>query len=149
VTETRSDLYLRFTRRGLATVLIVILVLGIGCLLSALVPDGRVSRSMQRSSWLIPIAIAIAVVALQAPLRKHHLTTDSPEAKVVMEDELRRLSMDRARKFAFGAVLIAQVPLALLFSRWPSLHALLAMAVATITLGMTVMIALFLAFDRE
>jgi hypothetical protein len=149
VTETTSDLYLRFTRRALATVLIVILTLGLACLTMALAPDGRFSAAMQRSSWLIPFAIVMAAVALQSPLSKYRLPPDSPEVRAVMEDELRRLSMDRARKFAFGAVLIAQVPLALLLSSWPSLHALLAMAVATITLGMTVLIALFLAFDRE
>jgi hypothetical protein len=148
LTETRSDLYVRLSRRSLYALLLVILLLGAAGIAMALRPAGTVSRMMERTSWFIPILLIIVTGALQTSARKHGFTPQSPEVKAVLEDELRLASMDRARKFAFIAVLMAQVPLALLFAQWPSLHALLAMAVATITLGMTSLIALFLVFDR-
>lgn len=144
-----TDLYLSFTRRSLATLLAIILALGVGAIIMTLRPDGELAIVMQRSSWMFSIVIAIIAFVLQSPLRRHRFTPDSPEVKAVMNDELRRASMDRARKFAFIAVLVAQVPMALLLSGWPSLRALLAMAVATITTGTVVMISLFLVFDRE
>lgn len=146
---SRSDLYLRFTRRSLIAVLTIILTLGIAGILIALRPDSAFSHVAERSSWMVTVGIVIAVVALQSALRGHRFTPDSPEVKAVMDDELRRASMDRARKFAFIVVLGAQMPMALLLAGRPSMHALLAMGVATITLGMTVLIALFLVFDRE
>lgn len=156
---SRSDLFLRFTRRSMLVVLLLILSLGLMGLAMALWPDGAVSRFLEHASWAIPIGIVLAAVALQTSQRKYRFTRDSAEVKAVMNDELRRTSMDRARFVALLVVLLAQVPIALLLSRTklglgfgadlPAFRAVMAMAVSTITLGMTVLIASFLFLDRE
>ena len=157
--QSRSELFLRFTRRSMLIVLLLILSLGLMSLAMALRPEAEISRFFERASWVIPIGIVIAVVALQTSQRKHHFTPGSAEVKAVMNDELRRTSLDRARFIAFLVVLIAQVPFALLFSQTPlglglsadlpAYRAVMAMAVSTITLGMTVFIVSFLVLDRE
>ncbi len=156
---TRSELVLMHTRRSMMIVLLLVLALGFWSLAMALSPDGTVSRSLERASWLLPFGIVVAVVVLGSSQRKHGFNPDSPEVKAVMNDELRRSSLDRARFIAFLVVLIAQIPLALLFSQTalglglradlPAFRAVMAMAISTITLGMTVFIVSFLIFDRE
>jgi hypothetical protein len=156
---SRSELYLRFTRRSMLVVLLLVLFLGLMTLAVALWPDGVVSRSLGHASWVFPIGIILAVTALGTSQRKYRFTPDSAEVKAVMNDELRRTSMDRAMRVAFLVVLIAQMPIALLFSHsalglgfgadLPAFRAVMAMAVSTITLGMTVFIVCFLFFDRD
>jgi len=54
-----------------------------------------------------------------------------------------------AMRVAFIVVLIAQIPIGLLVAHLPSLRAVMAMAISTLTLGMATLIALFLFFSRE
>lgn len=157
--QNRTELILRLTRRSALVVLLLVVSLGLMSLAMAVRPDGAVSRLLERAPWVIPIGIVFAVTALGTSQRKYRFNPDSEEAKAVMNDELRRMSMDRARFVAFLAVLIAQVPIALLLSQsprglgftadLPAFRAVMAMAISTITLGMTVFIVSFLLFDRE
>jgi len=155
---SRSEVFLRFTRRSMVILLLLVLSLGLMGLAMVLWPDGAVSRSFERASWAVAIGIVLVGSVLQTSWRRHRFTADSAEVKAVMNDELRRNSMDRARLIAFVVVLLAQVPIALLFSHTalglgfgdlPAFRAVMAMAVSTITLGMTVFIVSFLLFDRE
>jgi hypothetical protein len=76
----------------------------------------------------------------------------SPEAKAILNDELRQTSLNRASRAALIVVLIAQLPLGLVFgmlAQLPAARTAMAMAEATITLGMATLISLFLFFDRE
>ena len=153
-TPSKTDLYLRFTRRGLVGVLLMILGLGGLFLAAVLQPHGALAENMQRYSWLIPIGIIILAAAILAGSlmtfqRRNRFTPDSPEVKAVMKDELRRANMDRARAFALVVILLVQVPMALLLSHWPSLAAVLAMAVSTIIVAMSSLIVFFLVFDRD
>lgn len=148
-TQSRTDIYLRFTRRGLVGVLFMIVIFGAIGLAGALQPHGAFAANTQRFSWVIPIAIAVLASSLITFQRRHRFTPDSPEVNAVMKDELRRANMDRARAAAFVIILLVQVPMALFLSRWPSFAALLAMAVATITIAMSSLIVFFLAFDRD
>ncbi len=66
-----------------------------------------------------------------------------------MDDEWRRMNLNRAMRFAFTGVLILQVPLGLTLAHLPALRAVMAMATATTTVGMATLISLFLYFDRE
>ena len=148
-TPSKTDLYLRFTRRGLVGVLLMILGLGGLFLAAVLQPHGALAENMQRYSWLIPIGIIILAGSLMTFQRRNRFTPDSPEVKAVMKDELRRANMDRARAFALVVILLVQVPMALLLSHWPSLAAVLAMAVSTIIVAMSSLIVFFLVFDRD
>lgn len=147
--EARSERYVRFSQRSLLLVLVLVLALGALGLAAALRPELG-ARWMVQAGWMLPIAIVIAVGALQrTTLRGARWRPDAPEAQAVLRDEWRRASMDRALRVAFVVVLVAQVPLAVLLAPLPSLRAVLAMAVATSVLGLAAFLALFLFFGRE
>jgi hypothetical protein len=152
-TEDRSELYLRFSRRGMAALLIMILALGATALVMALQPDGALSRTLQKASWFFPIATIIGFGALQTSMRGKGWNPNSPEAKAVLNDEWRRTNLDRAMKVAFIVILVTQLPLGWLFgvmlAQLSVLRAVLGMAVSTITLGMTIFVATFLFLDRD
>jgi hypothetical protein len=152
-TEDRSELYLRFSRRGMAALLMLILVLGATALAMALRPDGAFAQTLEKAPWFFPIAIIIGVAALQTSMRKNRWNPNSPEAKAILNDEWRRTNLDRAMKVAFIVILVTQLPLGWLFgvmlAQLSVLRAVLGMAVSTITLGMTIFVATFLFLDRD
>lgn len=147
--ETRAERYLRFSQGSMIVTLVLVLALGGICVGMALEPDVG-SRWMARSGGMLAVAIAIAVVTLQpATLRRDRWNPDAPEARAILHDEWRRTNMDRAMRVAFVVVIGAQIPLALLLARLPSLRAVTAMAAATTTLGLATFIALYLLLSRQ
>ena len=142
----------RFSRRSMVSLLFVVAILGGTALALILSPAGAVGRSSARAGWLIPVAIVIAVAAAQSSLRGRRWNPDSPEVAAILQDEWRRTTMDRAFRFALIVVLGAQWPLGLLIgivSGLPAVRAAMAMAAASITLGLIALISLFLFFSRE
>jgi len=128
---------------------IITLVVGGLCLTMALRP-GDTPRWMTSLVALLPTAIAIGVVTLQrTTLRGDRWDPKSPEVQAVLQDEWRRVSMDRAIRVAFFVILIAQIPIGLLVAPLPSLRAVMAMATTTLTLGMATFLGLFLFFSRQ
>ena len=150
MTQPVSDpeLYLRFHRRNLMFVLVLILGVGAFLIASALQPDAAPLHWIAGAP-VFPIAIIIIVAAQQTSMRKNRIKMDAPEFKALMSDEWRRQSMDRATRGALISVLVAQILLPLLFVGLPTIRAVWGMAAATVTLGMAAQIALFLFFDRE
>lgn len=150
--DDSSENLVRFSRRSLAAMLVIVPGLGVMALAMTLWPEGAASRFMATAGWVYPIAIVFLAAALRATLRGKSWDPRSPEAKAILNDELRQHSMNRSARAALIAVLAAQLPLALLFGTLPQVSATrtaLAMAEATITLGMATFIALFLFLDRE
>jgi hypothetical protein len=150
--QTPLDVFQQFSRRSRIGLLFVVALLGGTGLALILSPEGAVARSSARAAWLIPIAIVFVVVAVQASLGKRRWDPASPEVKAIMQDEWRRLNLDRASRYALIVVLAAQWPLALLIgfvSALPTVRTAMAMATASITLGLITFLALFLFFDRE
>ncbi|HVR40812.1 MAG TPA: hypothetical protein VMU84_17100 [Thermoanaerobaculia bacterium] len=151
-TPDSTEMFLRFSRRSMFAMLVVVAVLGATAIALVLSPAGAVSRSVGRIGWMIPIAIVILVTATQGTLRGRRWSPDSPEVKLVMEDEFRRTNMLRAARIALIVVLVAEWPLALLFgflTQLPTPRAAMVMAAATVTLGLLTQITLFLFFDRD
>jgi hypothetical protein len=156
-----AERFFHFTRRSLGVMLLLILVLGIGGLAVTIAPDGAVARGISRVPWLLPLAIVMAVVVLQTDRRRQRFDANSAAMSAVMNDELRQANLARSRTVAFVTVIVAQMPIALIIGQTPLglglglgagislLRGLMAMAIATITLGLSVFIASFLAFDRE
>lgn len=152
VADNSSEHLVRFSRRSMAAMLVIISGLGAMALGTTLWPEGPASRLMAQAAWVYPIAIVLLGAALRATLRGKSWDPRSPEAKAILNDELRQASIHRSSRAALIAVLAAQLPLSLLFGTLPPVSAIrtaLAMAEATITLGMATFIALFLFLDRE
>ena len=150
-TANPSQILVRLSRRGMFAMLALVLVLGGTFLGQTLWPDAAASRWVEKSSWIITLAAVLLFLAVQWPLRGRRFDPRSPEMKVILRDELRQSSLNRAARAALIAGLVAQFPLALLFmlARLSAKQALLAMAESTILVGMVTFIALFLLFDRE
>jgi hypothetical protein len=143
----QTDLLLRLARRNLYVVLFMIVLFGATLLSSVIAPTAPLSTWSSRAPWLIPVAIVFFVVVSASGARRWK--ADSPEVKIILNDEFRRASLNRALRVAFTVALIAQVPQALLFSSLPPFRAVMGMAAATITLAMATLITFFLLFDRE
>jgi len=148
-TDDRSELFLQFSQRKLTTLLVIVLAVGAAGLALMLTPTGTVWRAVSRIS-LVPVAVAIVLI-VQMTLRGRRWPPDSPEVRMAMQDEWRRTNMNRASRLALVVVLLAQWPLALVlgFTQIPAPRGAMAMAMASITLGLATQIALFLFFDRE
>lgn len=150
--DNPSESLVRFSRRSMGTLLGIVLVLGATTLAMTLWTEGAAARFMAHASSVVPVAIVLLAVALRATLRGRRFDPRSPEAKAILNDELRQTSLNRASRAALIVVLVAQLPLGLLFgmlAQLPAARTALAMAEATITLGMATLISLFLFFDRE
>jgi hypothetical protein len=150
--DNSSESLVRFSRRSMGTMLVIVLVLGATALAMTLWPEGAASRFMARSAWVVPVAIVILAAALRGTLRGQRWDPRSPEARAILNDELRQSSLNRSSRAALIVVLVAQIPLELLFGMLVQLSATrtaLAMAEATITLGMATFISFFLFLDRE
>ena len=151
-TDNSSESLVRFSRLSMSTLLVIVLVLGATTLAMTLWAESAASRFMAQASWVFPVATVILGIALRATLRGRRFDPRSPEAKAILNDELRQVSLNRASRAALIVVLIAQLPLGLLLgmlAQLPAARTALAMAEATITLGMATFISLFLFFDRE
>lgn len=148
-TIDRSEHLLRFSRRSMMLSLVLILAMGSLSIALAISPHGAVSRFLTSAPWLIPLAIVLWVGVMQGTLRGNRWKPDSPEVQAIMNDEWRRANMDRAMRVTFVALLVVQVPLALVLVQLPTMRAVMAMAASTITLGLALLAGLFLYFDRE
>jgi hypothetical protein len=145
-TEPRAEEYLRFSRRSMTVLLLLIIAVGGLCVAMAIRPWAPMWSQAMPALWIIGAAIALG---LQRTLGGERWDPRAPEVRVIVEDEWRRSNMNRARRIAFAVVLGTQVPLGLLLARLPPLQAVMGMAAATITLGLATLIALFLYFDRD
>jgi hypothetical protein len=150
--SSRSEILLQFSRRSMFVLLFVVIVMGAVALGFAFTPEGVASNRWQPLSWLLPVAIAIVAAGLNTSLRGQRWDPSSPEVKTIMQDEWRRANFARASRAALIGVLLAQWPLALTFGFLmplsPSRMAM-TMAASTMTLGLVMLISLFLYFDRE
>jgi len=147
--DSRSERYLRSSHRTMVALLILTIVLGGFCLAMAL-DLGDTPRWMVQTGGVFYVAVVIGFTVLQkTTLRGERWDPKSPEVQAVLQDEWRRTNLDRAMRVAFIVVLIAQIPIGLLVAHLPSLRAVMAMAISTLTLGMATLIALFLFFSRE
>ena len=150
-TEHPSELFLRFSRRSMIAMLLVVGVLGSTGLSLMLSPRGAVGDPANLAWWLAPVVIA-ALVAIGVSLGRRRWDPDSPEVSVIMQDEWRRTNMNRAFRGALIVILVAEWPLAVglgMTTQIEPQRVAMAMAAATITLGLGTLIALFLFFDRE
>jgi hypothetical protein len=144
----RAERYLRYSHHGMVTIFVLVIAVGGAFLAVALNPDGMVARWMPRLALSAPIGIALIAGALQWTLRGDRWEPGSAEARTVLDDEWRQIGLARAARWALGAVLVAQVPLALWLGALPAPRGVLAQAVATMTLGMATLVGLFLLFQR-
>jgi hypothetical protein len=145
----RVEMFLRTSRRALGVVLLLVFFLEATVIAMAFWPATWLAEWPMRFPLAFPILVWLAFMALRLTRDGRELRANAPEAKVVLNDEFRQANLLRAQRWAFILVLIAQLPLGLLFMRVPVARAVLGMGGTTIALGMSAVILLFLFFDRE
>lgn len=130
----------------MVVLLLVVLAVGaVGVTMAVYPGTPSWSRAMP-PLWIVALVL---VGGLQRTLGGNRWDRRVPEVRAILEDEWRRSNMERARRVAFTVVLGAQLPLGLLLGSLPTARAVLAMGVATITLGLVTLLALFLHYDRD
>lgn len=145
----RVEMLLRVNRRALGVVLLLIVFLGGTAMAMALWPDTWLGEWPLRFPLLFPIAVVMAFFCLRFFGGGRDFRADAAEVKVVLNDDFRQANLARAQRIALVLILIAQVPLGLLFMRVQTTRAVIGMGGTTIALGVSAVILLFLFFDRE
>jgi hypothetical protein len=129
----------------MTVLLLLVVAFGAVCVAMAFRP----SHTWPRAVVPLTFIMALIAIGLQRTLGGERWDPRLPEVRAIVEDEWRRSNMNRARHAAFAVVLVVQLPLGLVLAGLPSLQALMAMAAATITLGLATLLGLFLYFDRD
>ena len=145
----RVEMFLRTSRRALGVLLLLVFILEATVIAMVFWPGTWLAQWPMRFPLAFPILVLLAFLALRLTRDGRKLRADAPESKVVVNDEFRRANLLRAQRAALILVLIAQVPLGLLFMRVPATLAVLGMGGTTMALAMSAVILLFLFFDRE
>jgi signal transduction histidine kinase len=145
----RVETLLRVNRRALAVLSLLTVFLGATAVAMALWPDIWLGQWPLRFPLLFPIAVLLAFFCLRFFGGGRDFRSDAAEVKVVLNDDFRRANLLRAQRIALGLILIAQVPLGLLFMHVQTTRAVIGMGGTTIAFGVSAVILLFLFFDRE
>jgi hypothetical protein len=127
----------RHSRRSLWTVLALFLLVGAACL-----------SPLGLTTWmpLVPIAIVVAVSWLTWSARSAGATPHTMER--LLDDELRRRSLNLACRDALFIVMGLQPLLALVLARWSVAVPAAFMAASTALVGVVSLIASLLVRDR-
>ena len=81
----------------------------------ALWPDTPLAEWPLRFPLLFPIAVLLAFFSLRFFGGGREFRADAAEVKVILNDDFRRANLLRAQRIALVLILIAQVPLGVLF----------------------------------
>lgn len=144
--ESRTETYLRFSRRSLFFVLAMTVAAGSTFVATALWPDSAFSHWMGSAFVVMPVILSTLFLTA---MRKRGVHPGAPEMKAVRDDEWRQANMDRALRVAFVVVLLAQLPLAVCFSHLPTTRALFGLGGSTMALGIAALTSAFLFYDRD
>ena len=148
---TPTEELVRISRRSMVALFVVVVMMGALGLSLAFSPRGAVSGPGNLYWWLAP-SVMIVVAAVLRWLGGRRLHTNSPEVDAVMQDEWRQSSLNRAARIALTALLLSQAPLAIVFgflTQLPAPRLAIGMAVTSMTIGLTVLIATQVILDWE
>lgn len=143
-----ADRLAKLSHRGLWIALSLILVLGAYAVIINAFPDSQAAAMADRLAMLLPLAIIIALGAMQSSLKGLSIDPRSKPMQAVLNDELRQHSLNRAYRNALVAVLLAQPVLALLVTVAALRHPAVLMASLTGLAGVATLLGSLLAYDR-
>jgi hypothetical protein len=128
-----------------ATMLLVAMLGAIGTLL-AIAPDSEAATMANKLLRLMPLFIIIGVAACWG--KTQATPVGRAQLQALLNDELRQLSLSRAFRNGFFAMMIVQAPLGLLTGVAAADAAAPLMACLTVTSGLLVALASVLWYDR-
>lgn len=141
----KTDQLIHASRTMLWLALIVVILLGVIALAINLFPESGLGNRLQQFLQILPIFIIAGIFSV----RKKGLRSAPNDSamKAVLEDELRIASVQRAYRFGFMSVLLAQPVLAVLL-QFTEQNNVWIMSSMSLTLGLCVFIATTLILDR-
>jgi hypothetical protein len=143
-----SETLVTISHRGLWLALILLLLLACWAVAVNLFPGSAAAAMAGNAARLLPVAIVIAVGALQLSLKGLSANPRSKAMKAVLDDELRQQSMQRACRNGLLAVLFAQPALAFGFTFADLPQPLVLMASLTVLTGVATVLGSVLVYDR-
>ena len=141
-------LLVRYSRWSLYFALALLLALGAYAVLIHAYPDSPAAAMAHRLAILLPVAMVIALAALRSTLHGVRAHPREAAMKAVLNDELRTQSLHRAYRNGLVAVLGVQPLLVFVLSSQTLPFPLLAMACATLLIGVATVLCSLLAYDR-
>ena len=148
IERNQPERYYRAYQR--TAVVCLLFVIAVGGFFVA-VGSGALSGGARQSAALsLVVLFAVAFVAVPwVTLRGRRWRRSNPQAQLVLRDEWTRRSWNRACRAGFGAVMWAQLPLALLLDRLAAEPSLSVMAGLSMTLGGGAFWATYLYVGRQ
>ncbi len=149
-TQKAADavLLVRYSRWSLYFALALLLALGAYAVLIHVYPDSAAAAMAHRLAILLPVPMVIALAALRSTLHGVRAHPREAAMKAVLNDELRTQSLNRAYRNGLVAVLVVQPLLVFVLSSQTLSFPLLAMACATLLIGVATVLCSLLAYDR-
>lgn len=141
----KTDQLTNASRTMLWLALIVVILLGFIAFTINLFPESGWGNQLTRLLQVLPIFIVVGIFSVRKKGLK--LDPNSSAMKIVLEDELRVASVQRAYRYGFMCVLFAQPILALLLQLIQPNNVWI-MCSMSLTLGLSVFIATILILDR-
>ena len=141
-----EDACVKYCRRSIQLALILIVVISFIAIAQLAIPGAEmVTKNLMT---LLPVYLVISIIWLFRFKKKAGISNNSSIFRVVMEDELRKQSLNRAFRHSFLFVIISQIPMAYFFSVSSIISASIIQSILTIVLGITTFLILFLIYDR-
>lgn len=147
-----TDLYIRHSRRSMIATLIAMILIGVTLMAITLTPNGAAWRAA--SLGALALVATAAILLIHVTVSRRRWSSALPEVQVAEEDEWQQNVTMRASRATMIVMLCAEWPLAILIGFLAPAHygpprVAMAMAGATITLGVVTQLAMFLYLDRD
>ena len=141
--EPRSETYLRLTARS--TILALVLSLALAALFVVMIaaPASALARWFKNAPWFFPLFTILLAAGHQTWFRRNRWDPKAPEARALMNDELRQISADHAARVALMVVVLAQPLLAALLAMLSIRGGIYVMAAVTMELGVATFLSVF------
>jgi len=141
-----EDACVKYCRRSIQLALTLIVVIGLIAIAQLAIPGTEVVT--KKLMLLLPVYLVISIIWLFTLRKKAGISNNSSVFRVVIEDELRMQSLNKAFRNSFLFVIISQIPIAYLFYVSSIISASIIQSILTIVLGITMFLTLFIIYDR-
>lgn len=137
---------IKYCRRSIQLALVLILILS-AVAITQLV-NLNASDITTSIMSLLPVYIVVSIIWLSTLRKKVGTLSSSDMFRIVISDELRVQSLNRAFRSTFLLMILSQIPMAYYFTVSNVLNASIIQSIVTIVLGVTTFLISFLIYDR-
>lgn len=137
---------LNYCRRSIQLALTLIIVIGFIAIGQIAIPGTELITKNLMS--LLPVYLVISISWLVWLKKKASISSNSEIFRVVIEDELRMQSLNRAFRNSFLFVIILQIPMAYFLHESSIIGVSILQSILTIALGVTIFLIFFLIYDQ-